>query len=120
MPYRKKENWFTPLYGRIKSIPWKGIFLILTGVLLLFLAIQSWLDGYASLNWKTTQGRITISKVDICHAKYSINTLYQATIVYEYAVDGVSYSSSKISFNFDQVSDLGCGNGEEAIKRYPL
>ena len=39
--------------------------------------------------------------------------------MYEYAVGGVSYSSSNISFTADQDSVSGCGFAREALKSYP-
>ncbi len=120
MPYRKKEIWLKPLYIRLKNMPWKGIIFILFSIFLLFATVRSWIDGYASINWKVTSGKITTSKAIICHRKYSLSTDYQAVIVYSYVVNGVPYSSSQISFTSDQFAGLGCGSAEKAMEMYPL
>jgi hypothetical protein len=118
MAYRKKGSWLRSFYFVVKNLPWKGIIFILVGVLLLLFVTQQWILGYASLTWKTTQGKITTSEAIACSRKYN-RFGSQASIVYKYSVNGVLYSSNNITFTFDSLTP-SCGNAEKIMTQYPL
>ena len=118
MAYLKKRSWVRSFYFVVKNLPWKGIIFILVGVLLLLFVTQQWILGYASLTWQTTQGKITSSKAIPCSRKYD-RFGSQASIVYKYSVNSVSYSSNNITFTFDSLAP-SCGNAEKIMTQFPL
>jgi len=118
MTYPQKRSWLRSFYFAIKNLPWKGTILILVGVLLLLFVTRQWVIGYSSHNWQTVQGQITTSKAIPCSRKYH-RFGSQASIVYKYSVNGVSYSSNNITFALDSLTTF-CGNAEKIMTRYPL
>jgi hypothetical protein len=122
MAYRKKRSrlrsFYFALRFTLKKVPWKGLIFVLIGVLLFFFVTQQWIRAYASLDWQTTQGKVTTSKAIPCSRRYH-RFGSQASIVYKYSVHGASYSSNNITFAFDSLT-RSCGNAEKVITQYPL
>ena len=77
----------------------------------------------ASSAWPTTGGKVITSKVEK-HKKTSgstrkrrRSTTYKAQVLYEYTVDGIRYSSKKVSFG--EYSSSNPTHARQIINRYP-
>ena len=105
------------------NINWRGvlggILFIASGLAVFVLFSQAWVMGFASLSWKKAFGTVIVSDIHSCRRKYQPPD-YVAEIIYQYAVDGVSYSSKNISFtNENDTLSTGCGHGRELAGQYP-
>jgi hypothetical protein len=108
-------------YFVLKNLPWKGIVLALVGILSLFFSAQQWILGEASLNWPKAQGEIVVSEAIACTYKLGNRRHhgYRVRIIYEYSVNGVLYSSKKITYANDLFIET-CGDAQEVMTQYPL
>ena len=110
-------NWFKSLYSIVSILNWKGIILFLIGICLLLSFIQLSMISFASLHWKTTQGKIITSKAVVCHRRYFPND-YEAQIIYEYSVNNILYSSNNLALATDLPMTY-CGNAQGMMRQYP-
>lgn len=104
----------------------KAIFLRLTGLIPLLIGIflaqhagRTLLEAYKSSDWLSVEGKVLSSKVGSIDASGSTrkNPVPIARVEYVYEVDGISYTSSRISHN-DYGSNIK-GQQQKIVDRYP-
>jgi hypothetical protein len=82
-------------------------------------------NGYQSRNWPAVQGRVVQSSVDThtvtktSNNKRRTTTEYRATIRYEYAVNGVTYTNDRITVERTGYSGKNRGAAENSARAYP-
>ena len=74
--------------------PW--IF-ILVGGGILFAGVTNLRNASGSKSWPTVPGKVMISELDR-HRSDKGSTTYSATVVYDYRVEGTTYSAKRVSF----------------------
>ena len=90
---------------------------ILVGGLVAYIGIRDLLFARASLDWLTTEGKIISSSVERKIDRDRDSSTYQAEIQYEFAVNGVTYSGTRVAFG-----EHGSNNSTHAkdiVFRYP-
>ncbi|WP_081887643.1 DUF3592 domain-containing protein [Verrucomicrobium sp. BvORR034] len=74
--------------------PW--IF-ILVGGGIMYAGVTNLRNASASKNWPTVPGKVVISEVDRRRSDKG-STTYSANVVYDYLVEGTTYSAKRVSF----------------------
>jgi hypothetical protein len=94
------------------------ILLALIGLVLTAWACYCYVSADASASWAKTEGQVVESRLHVGSGDETSET-YWAIVVYEYSVDGVEYSSDRISFGLSRNSSGGEEETRSAVKRYP-
>ena len=97
------------------------IIFVIWAVLMSLLAFRGWKDlekSLASKDWPVTDGKITLSKVEIKRGSRDQGWTYTVNVKYSYLVDGVKYSGDKISFGYYSSSSPRKAN--EIKRSYPV
>lgn len=81
--------------------PW--IF-ILVGGGIMYAGVTNLRNASASKNWPTVPGKVVISEVDR-HRSEKGSTNYSANVVYDYQVEGTTYSAKRVSFGDSRSSN---------------
>ncbi len=87
---------------------------------IVYLGYLSYVKSQASKSWPTTQGSVVSSEVTAHRSrskKGHHRTTYGANVRYEYTVNGVQYSSDKISFG--EYRTHSRGPAQATVDRYP-
>jgi hypothetical protein len=78
--------------------------LIITGIVVCSWGFHLYIKAQNSKNWPATNGKFLSSKVESYWTRSGSSRrsrrvrMYRAKVLYEYSVDGIKYTSSKISF----------------------
>lgn len=81
---------------------------LLFGLVTLSFGYQTFQKGIESENWPSTDGIILSSHIGTHHSKDS--TTYGASITYQYTVEGLNYTSDRVSFGYGYSSDYGAAS----------
>lgn len=74
----------------------------------------------ASVSWPTTEGQITVSRVEKNEARKGGAT-YTAVITYQYSLDGQTFEGDRVWFGDDySVSNAFASAFRAAVRRYPV
>ncbi|MFA5261340.1 MAG: DUF3592 domain-containing protein [Candidatus Omnitrophota bacterium] len=87
---------------------------------MVYLGYTLYRKSQASKSWPTTQGSVVSPEVTAHHSrskKGHHRTTYGADVQYEYTVDGVKYSSHKISFGEYRTNNSG--QAQATVDHYP-
>lgn len=98
------------IFGRLFPLPFA-----IVGAVLLFIGSRALLDARASSAWPTVAGKVVASNVE--SSSGDDGTSYSAEVMYEYEVEGITYSSNRVAFG-----DYGSSNpshAREIVNRYP-
>ncbi len=93
---------------------------VVVGAIVLFVGARGIIRARSSLSWPTTQGKIVESSVEHNRSSGSNggnSTTYEAEILYEFTVEGMTFSGSRIAYG-----DYGSSNPSHArrvVNRYP-
>lgn len=71
----------------------------------------------ASINWPTTEGRITRSQLE--RSKKEGRTMYSADVAYEYVLDGKTFGGDRVWFG-DNARSSDPTAWKRAVERYPM
>lgn len=96
-----------------------GIALLAVGVLVFFIRRRSAELQAASVNWPTADGRITDAKLHSWRDTNSKRLNYMARVWFGYQVDGVDYTSEKISWGGRPYSPISA-EAEKTLAKYPV
>ncbi len=92
---------------------WKAcLVLVLLGLIILFFGVKDWMRDRDDQNWPSAPGIVRTAKI-----AESMDGDKYAEIAYEYQVEGVSYSSSRISYG--HFWPFGTAGAERIVSRYP-
>ena len=93
---------------------------IVVGASVAFFGFRGLIRAKASTDWPSTQGRIVESSVESHRSSSGSNgssTTYHAEIMYEFAVNGVTFNGDRVAYG-----DYGSSNPSHArsvVNRYP-
>jgi hypothetical protein len=90
---------------------------VVVGASLAFLGILRLVRAKASVDWPSTLGKVLESSVERPRSSESSSTAYHATILYEYSVEGTTFSGNRVAYG-----DYGSSNPSHArtiVSRYP-
>lgn len=84
-----------------------------------FFGIRQLIRAKASVNWPVVQGQVIVSSVErhVSHGKNGSSTTYHAKIRYEFTIDGVVHTGTRVAYG-----DYGSSNSSHArkiVNRYP-
>jgi len=99
------------LFGRI--FPWP-FFLI--GLAVLVFGIRGLLEANASTHWQTTTGTVTHSDVTV--SRSSDGTMFGASVVYEFEIDGSRHIGDRVNASDFQSSSRAAAL--RVVERYPV
>ncbi len=94
-----------------------GVFFLI-GLSIMALGWKTYRKSSRVASWLTTTGIVTVSEVI---RSMGSELKYSAHIVYQYSVNGVSYSSNKITpAELMDIADTGQNEAVAKVKKYPL
>ena len=94
--------------------PW--IF-ILVGGGIMYAGVTNLRNASASKNWPTVPGKVVVSELNRSRSDKG-STTYSATVVYDYNVDGTTYSAKRVSFG--QGSSSNPAGARTVLNKYKL
>lgn len=97
-------------FGRLFPLPF-----LISGIVVLFFGVRSLRDANNSTSWPTVPGVVVSSDVD--RHTSDDGTTYSAEVLYDYDVDGESYSSNSVSFG--SYSSSSSSHARDIVRKYP-
>lgn len=100
-----------------------GLIFLCVGIGCAYFGLKTVQNARASSDWPTVKGKIISSDVEQKRStsgsgrKRKSSTTYHAEVYYEYAVNGVTQSSDRVSFG--QYGSSNSGHAREIVNRYP-
>jgi hypothetical protein len=86
----------------------------LIGGVFFFVTLILWRKGLRTRRWNTTVGRVLRSQVGLYSD--SDGTSYIPEVTYEYTVNGVSYTSTRVGIGLQAILKRGC---RRIVERFP-
>lgn len=99
------------LFARLFPIPF-----LVVGILILTLGVKSFYLAKDSMSWPSAVGLVEFSSVE--QRRNDDSTTYEAEILYHYEVEGVVYSSNRISFG--NVSTSNPNEARRFVNEFPV
>lgn len=97
---------------------------LMVGIAFVSFGVSLLQQGIASQSWYPTDGKIITSNIETHeethHSDHGTthSTTYGANIVYQYTVNGINYSSNKVSLGDYSSSDAN--HAQQIVNRYPV
>jgi len=100
-----------------------GAFALLVGFGLLGLGCYQYSAARKARSWPSTQGEVIESRIEQRRSsggsRHSTSTTYAAVILYEYEVDGKTYSCDRVAFGLSSRVSQGKDDARAVADRYP-
>lgn len=98
-------------FARLFPLPFLAV-----GIAITFFGIKQIRDARDSMSWPSIPGVVEFSSVE--QRRNDNSTTYEAEVMYNYKVNGVVYSSNRLSFG--QVSSSDPTSARKIVNRYPV
>jgi hypothetical protein len=96
-----------------RIFPWG---FILMGAIVFIFGVRNFTRARESASWPTVEGRVAHSEMTLGSGDES--SVYHASVLYNYKLSGVSYSSDRIGFGDFDSSDSS--HAQAIVNRYPV